>query len=139
MKVNIQVQCATKSLNQRYRASAGCLFRIACLLDQMGGDDAIDYPEHLARDHRTAGQRLSFLDFNFFDFAAGKIKPLKVRGIPEDDLGTPAFSPDGEFILFEVGDEDRRVGMAYADAREEGVVMGKIIAYEPRWSPVAVP
>ena len=55
MKVNIQVQCTTKPLDQRYRARAGCLFRIACLLDQMGGDDAIDYPEHLARDHRTAG------------------------------------------------------------------------------------
>ncbi len=24
------------------------------ILDQMRGDDAIDYPEHLARDHRTA-------------------------------------------------------------------------------------
>jgi len=56
MKVNIQVQCGTKPLDQRYRARAGCLFRIACLLDQMGGDDAIDYPEHLARDHRTAGE-----------------------------------------------------------------------------------
>ncbi len=61
MKVNIQVQCArgagpTKPLDQRYRARAGCLFRIACLLDQMRGDDAIDYPEHLARDHRTAGE-----------------------------------------------------------------------------------
>ncbi len=56
MKVNIQVQCGTKPLDQRYRARAGCLFRIACLLDQMRGDDAIDYPEHLARDHRTAGE-----------------------------------------------------------------------------------
>ena len=40
----------------RYCTRAGCLFRIACLLDQMRGDDAIDYPEHLARDQRTAGE-----------------------------------------------------------------------------------
>lgn len=53
MKVNIQVQCGTKPLDQCYCASAGCLFRIACLLDQVHGYDAIDYPEHLARNHRT--------------------------------------------------------------------------------------
>ena len=84
------------------------------------------------------GQRLSFLGFDYYDFSDNKIKQLNVSGMP-DDLGTPAFSPDGEFILFEVGDENRQVGMAYADAREDGVIMGKIIAYEPRWSPVPVP
>ncbi len=26
------------------------------LVDKQRGDDAIDYPEHLARDHRTAGE-----------------------------------------------------------------------------------
>ncbi len=56
MKVNIQIQCTAKTLDQGYRAGAGCLSRITCFLDQMHGDDAIDYPEHLARDHRTAGE-----------------------------------------------------------------------------------
>jgi len=54
--VNIQVQFGTKPLDQRYRTRAGCLFRITSLLDQMRGDDAIDYPEHLARDQRTTGE-----------------------------------------------------------------------------------
>jgi hypothetical protein len=58
--VHIQVQCGTKPLDQRYRTRAGCLFRIACLLNQMRGDDAIDYPEHLARDHRTAGEEKTY-------------------------------------------------------------------------------
>jgi len=47
MKVNIQVQCTTKSLDQRYRARAGCLFRITCLLDQMHGDDTVNDTQHL--------------------------------------------------------------------------------------------
>jgi len=56
MKVNIQIQCGTKPLDQRYRASAGCLFRITCLLDQMHGDDAVNDTQHLARDRRAAGE-----------------------------------------------------------------------------------
>jgi len=38
MKVDVEVQCGTKPLDQRYCAHAGCLFRIARLLDQMRGD-----------------------------------------------------------------------------------------------------
>ncbi len=56
MKVDIQVERRTKSLDQRYRASTGCLFRIACLLDQMHGDDAVNDTQHLARDHRPTGE-----------------------------------------------------------------------------------
>jgi hypothetical protein len=41
--------------NQRYSASTGCLFRIACLLDQMHGDDAVNDTQHLARDQLKAG------------------------------------------------------------------------------------
>ncbi len=63
MKVNIQVQCTTKPLNQRYRARAGSLFRIACLLDQVCSDNAIDYPEHLARDQWSAGKEKAQLEW----------------------------------------------------------------------------
>ena len=61
MKVNIQVQCGrsvgpTKPLDQRYHASAGCLFRMACLLDQMHGDDAVNDTQHMVCDQRTAGE-----------------------------------------------------------------------------------
>jgi hypothetical protein len=38
MKVDIQVQRTAKPLDQRNYPSAGCLFRIACLLDQLHGD-----------------------------------------------------------------------------------------------------
>jgi hypothetical protein len=55
--------------NQRYRASTGYLFRIACLLDQMRGDGAIDYPEHLTRDHRTAGEEKTQLNKNSLGFS----------------------------------------------------------------------
>ena len=34
-----------------------------CLLGQMRGDDAIDYPGHLARDHRTAGEEKTQLEW----------------------------------------------------------------------------
>ena len=38
-----------------------------CLLDQMRGDDAIDYPEHQARDHRTAGEPAEATIYRFRD------------------------------------------------------------------------
>ncbi len=63
MKVHIQIQCATKSLNQRYRTSAGCLFRITSLLDQVHGNDAVNDTQHLARDHRTAGEEKTQLEW----------------------------------------------------------------------------
>jgi len=34
-----------------------------CLLGQMRGDDAIDDPEHLDRDHRTAGKEKTQLEW----------------------------------------------------------------------------
>ncbi len=53
MKVNIQVERRTESLEQRYRASAGGLFRITCLLNQMHGNGAINDTQHMARDQRA--------------------------------------------------------------------------------------
>ena len=50
----------SKPLDQRYRARVGCLFRTTGLLEQMRGDDAIDYPGHLARDHRTTGEAKTY-------------------------------------------------------------------------------
>jgi hypothetical protein len=54
--VDVQTQSTAKPTNQSYRASTGCLFGINCLLDQMRGDDAIEYPQHLTRDLRAAGE-----------------------------------------------------------------------------------
>ena len=41
MKVDIQIQCTTKSLNQCDRACAGCLSRVTSFLDQIHGDGAV--------------------------------------------------------------------------------------------------
>ena len=65
MKVNIQVERSrgagpTESLNQRYRARAGSLFRITCLLDQMQVDDAVNDPQYLARDQRATGEEKTY-------------------------------------------------------------------------------
>ena len=56
--------CPEPSLaNKRYHARTGFLFRIAWLLDQMCGDNAIDYPEHLARDQWAAGKEKTQLEW----------------------------------------------------------------------------
>jgi len=56
MEMNIQVQCTTKPLDQRYSASAGCLSRIARFPGKMHGDDTINDTQHLTRDQRKAGE-----------------------------------------------------------------------------------
>ena len=47
----------TKTLNQRYRAHAGCLFRITNLLHQMQGDDAVNDIQHLTGNRWTTCQQ----------------------------------------------------------------------------------
>lgn len=85
------------------------------------------------------GERLAFLDLSYQDFRDNSLKQLAVTGISEEVAG-PAISPDGNFIIFEVGDENRRSGMARfsEDADNQGVIIGHINVYEPRWSPVPV-
>ncbi len=63
MKVNIQVQCGTKPLDQRYCASMGCLSRITYLLDQVQGDGAVNDAQHLACDQRPAGEEKAQLEW----------------------------------------------------------------------------
>lgn len=85
------------------------------------------------------GDRLTFLDLSYQDFKENTLKQLIVKGIPEEVSG-PAISPDGNFIIFEVGDENRRSGMARVSEEEnnQGVIIGNTNVYEPRWSPVPV-
>ena len=85
------------------------------------------------------GQRLAFLDLSFYDFASQSLGQLVVTGI-EQEVAVPATSPDGSFVLFEVGDENRRLGMARlsSDSDNPGVIIGDVNGYEPRWSPVPV-
>jgi len=85
------------------------------------------------------GDKLTFLDKSYYDLALKQIKQLVVTGINQE-TAAPAISPDGNFMIFEVGDEDRRLGMARVseDADNPGVVLEHINGYEPRWSPKPV-
>lgn len=86
-----------------------------------------------------SGQRLTFLDLSYFDFSDNTLHQLYVSGITEE-VSAPAISPDGNFMIFEVGDENRKGGMARVsqDNDNEGVIIQDINVYEPRWSPVPV-
>ena len=85
------------------------------------------------------GNKLTFIDNSYYDFTDKAFKKLVVTGI-KDEVASPAISPDDNFIVFEVGDENRRLGMARAsdDANNQGVLIGNINGYEPRWSPKEV-
>lgn len=63
MRVNIEVQCTAKPLNQCYRAGAGCLSRIACFPDLMHGDKTVNDARHLGRDQRAAGEKKEQLEW----------------------------------------------------------------------------
>lgn len=85
------------------------------------------------------GTKLTFLDLSSYDFSSSSSSQLAVSGIAEETSGA-AISPDGHFIIFEVGDENRRAGMARVstDTNNQGVVIGGVNVYEPRWSPKPV-
>ena len=85
------------------------------------------------------GTKLTFLDLSSYDFTSSTSNQLVASGISEETSGA-AISPDGHFIIFEVGDENRRAGMARVstDSNNPGVVIGGVNAYEPRWSPKPV-
>jgi len=86
-----------------------------------------------------SGKRLTFLDLSYFDFSDKTLRQLYVSGISQE-VSAPAISPDGNFMIFEVGDENRKAGMARVsiDNNNEGVIIGNINVYEPRWSPVPI-
>ncbi len=85
------------------------------------------------------GQRLTFLDLSYYDFSDQALHQLFVSDI-DDEVSGPTISPDGDFIIFEVGDENRKAGMARVSESNtnEGVIIGNLNIYEPRWSPVPV-
>ena len=53
MKVNIQIDCTPKALDQRDRPSVGGAAGKAGLSDQMRGNRPIDDAQHLAHDRRS--------------------------------------------------------------------------------------
>ena len=85
------------------------------------------------------GDKLTFLDKSYYSMTDKTIKQLVVAGITQE-TAAPAISPDGNFMIFEVGDQNRRLGMARVstDAGNPGVLVGTVNGYEPRWSPKPV-
>ena len=57
MKVNVEVQCTTEALDQHDGTSLGRLVGMACFLDQIRGDDAVDDAEHPAHALEPAGKQ----------------------------------------------------------------------------------
>jgi len=55
--VNVEVQRRAEALDQRNRAGAGGLLRVAGLPDQVRGNDAIDDAEHTADQRRMCREQ----------------------------------------------------------------------------------
>ncbi|NRB41149.1 MAG: hypothetical protein HRU20_22200, partial [Pseudomonadales bacterium] len=86
-----------------------------------------------------SGESLCFLDLSCYALSEAESIQLNVSDITLE-VASATVSPDGEFILFEVGDENRKAGMARLsiEAENPGVVIAGGNAYEPRWSPKPV-
>jgi hypothetical protein len=81
--------------------------------------------------------KITFLDLSYFDYADGSVKQINVSGI-NNEVSGGAFSPlGGNYILFEIGDENRRAGIARttetSNAGEQ--LPTSVNVTEPRWSP----
>ena len=50
MKVNVEVQCTAEALDQGDGAGLGRIVGMACFLDQLRGDDAVNDAQHPAHD-----------------------------------------------------------------------------------------
>ncbi|CAM1345251.1 TolB family protein [Tenacibaculum amylolyticum] len=85
--------------------------------------------------------KLSFLRLTYYDFTVNEMKNLTVTGINKEVSGG-SFSPlEGNFMVFEVGDENRKGGIAKTTEASnvgEQLITGNTNVYEPRWSPVKI-
>ena len=84
--------------------------------------------------------KLSFLDLSYYDFSDNSIKQITVTGLNQEVSGG-SFSPNGnKYIIFEVGDENRKAGVAKTTENSNigSQLNTNINVYEPRWSPVTL-
>lgn len=86
-----------------------------------------------------SGDLLCFLDMSCYSVNDHAIRHITVNNV-RGETATANISPDGGFVLFEVGDEPRCGGMARLndDGSADGVIIGTHNIMEPRWSPVPV-
>jgi dipeptidyl aminopeptidase/acylaminoacyl peptidase len=85
------------------------------------------------------GTKLVFLSLGVYDIPTQTLQNLKISGIPREVAGA-SISPDGHYIVFEVGDRNRQGGMARYDTDNTtpGEVLQAQNVFEPRWSPQPV-
>jgi hypothetical protein len=84
--------------------------------------------------------RLSFLGLNYIDLSNMKMEQFNVKGI-NNEVSGGSYSPQGnQYMVFEIGDENRKAGIVNTiDGRNVGVQLPtKVDVYEPRWSPIPV-
>ncbi len=85
--------------------------------------------------------KLSFLGLSYYDFSDTSVKQLTVSGISNEVSGG-SFSPNGgNYMVFEIGDENRKGGIAKTtESSNDGTQLNtnNVNVYEPRWSPVPV-
>ena len=85
--------------------------------------------------------KLSFLDLSYYHYADNSLKQIKVNGISNEVSGGSLSPIDGKYIVFEIGDENRKAGIAKTTNNTnqgEKLATGNVTVYEPRWSPVSV-
>lgn len=85
------------------------------------------------------GKMMCFLGMACHTLGTQGTAQLNISGI-DNEVSGGTTSPDGNFILFEVGDENRKAGIARFNTKEAtpGAIIQSTNAYEPRWSPKPV-
>lgn len=87
--------------------------------------------------------KIMFLDLSYYDFSDKSVKQVKVTGFDKKvEISGGALSPKGgKYVVFEIGDENRKGGIAKTTEKNNPGVQfktGKVNIYEPRWSPIPV-
>ena len=84
--------------------------------------------------------KLSFLGLDYYNYSDKSMKKINVSGIKKE-LSGGSFSPKGgTYMIFEVGDENRKGGISQTtESNNTGIQLQTIVdVYEPRWSPKIV-
>lgn len=84
--------------------------------------------------------KISFLDLSYYDYGDDSIKQISVSGINQEVSGGSISPIGGKYIIFEIGDENRKAGVAKTtETSNTGEQLPtNVDVYEPRWSPKVV-